>query len=133
MYVRDIGSRVREAAPFLKYDFDPYPVIAGGRILWVQDAYTTTNNYPYGQSADVSRLDDGSGLKTQFNYVRNSVKAVIDAYDGSVTFYVVDDKDPLIRSYQKTFPDLFTPGSPLPQAPRAHLRFPETLFRAQPS
>jgi len=131
MYVRDVGSRVREAAPFLKYDFDPYPVIVGGRILWVQDAYTTTNNYPYGQRANVSQLDENSGLRGEFNYVRNSVKAVVDAYDGTVTFYVVDDTDPLIRAYQKTFPDLFTPGAQMPQELRAHLRYPEDLFRVQ--
>lgn len=131
MYVRDIRSRVREAAPFLKYDSDPYSAIVGGRIVWVQDAYTTTNHYPYAQQVNTERLPAGSGLKTSFNYVRNSVKAVVDAYDGTVTFYVVDDKDPIIKAYNKIFPDLFTPGASMPQELRDHLRYPEDLFRIQ--
>ena len=131
MYVRDIRSRVKEAAPFLKYDSDPYAVIVGGRILWVQDAYTTTNHYPYAQQVNTDRLTARSGLKSSFNYVRNSVKAVIDAYDGTITFYVVDDSDPIIKAYNKIFPDLFTPGASMPQELREHLRYPEDMFRVQ--
>ncbi|MDQ1439156.1 MAG: uncharacterized protein QOK43_2785 [Acidimicrobiaceae bacterium] len=133
MYVRSIGARVREAAPFLRYDADPYPVLVGGRIKWVQDAFTTTSRYPYAQRATVDRLEDRSGLKTDFNYVRNSVKAVIDAYDGTVTFYVIDDTDPMARAYRKMFPNLFTAGSQMPQELREHLRYPEDLFRVQTS
>jgi hypothetical protein len=133
MYIRDIGSRVRTAAPFLKYDFDPYPVIVGGRIKWVQDAYTTTSRYPYAQHADVERLNDRSGLKGEFNYVRNSVKVVIDAYDGTLTFYTMDDKDPIAAAYKKIFPRMFTPGSQMPTELREHLRYPEDLFRVQTS
>jgi uncharacterized membrane protein (UPF0182 family) len=132
IYVRDIGERVRKAAPFLHYDSDPYPVItASGRLLWVQDAYTTTTAYPYGQRADTDRLLNGSGLKTSFNYVRNSVKAVIDAYDGTVTFYRMDMKDPIAGAYAKAFPKLFTPGTQMPDELKPHLRYPEELFRVQ--
>lgn len=131
IFERDIHDRVRKAAPFLAFDSDPYPVLHGGRIVWVQDAYTTTSRYPYAQRADVSRLDDGSGLKTAFNYVRNSVKVVIDAYDGDMTFYVVDDSDPLARAYAKAFPSLFTEGDEVPPELRAHFRYPEDLFKVQ--
>ena len=131
IYIRDIGHRVRTAAPFLRYDADPYPVIVGGRILWVQDAYTATTRYPYAQQANTERVPDGSGLRSPFNYARNSVKVVIDAYNGSMKFYVVDDKDPLARAYAKAFPKLFTPGSQISPELRSHLRYPEDLFRVQ--
>ena len=131
IFIRDIGDRVRTAAPFLRYDADPYPVIADGRLLWVQDAYTTTSRYPYAQKANVDRVPGRSGLNTGFNYVRNSVKVVIDAYHGSLTFYVVDDKDPIIKAYAKAFPSLFTPGTEISPALRSHLRYPEDLFRVQ--
>jgi uncharacterized membrane protein (UPF0182 family) len=131
MYIRSIGDRVRKAAPFLKYDVDPYPVLLNNRIVWVQDAYTVTSRYPYSQSANLDRLDPASGLSTGFNYVRNSVKAVIDAYNGSVTFYAMDQTDPILRTYEKAFPQLFTPGQDMPQELRAHLRYPEDLFRVQ--
>jgi uncharacterized protein len=131
IYVRDIRDRVKKAAPFLKFDDDPYPVILNGKMYWIQDAYTTTANYPYAQKGDTERLSGSSGLDTSFNYVRNSVKAVTDAYNGTVTFYVVDNKDPLIKSYQKAFPKLFTDGSQMSPELRAHLRFPEDLFRVQ--
>jgi uncharacterized membrane protein (UPF0182 family) len=131
IYVRDIRDRVKKAAPFLKFDDDPYPVILNGRLYWVQDAYTTTNNYPYSQGANTERLSSSSGLDTSFNYVRNSVKAVTDAFNGTVTFYVVDNKDPMIKAYQKAFPKLFTDASQMSPELRAHLRFPEDLFRVQ--
>ncbi|HET7490127.1 MAG TPA: UPF0182 family protein [Acidimicrobiales bacterium] len=131
VFLRDIGDRVRTAAPFLRYDADPYPVVVDGKLLWVQDAYTTTSRYPYGQRAQNDRLPGGSGLRTSFNYVRNSVKVVTDAYNGTMTFYVVDGKDPLIKAYQKAFPKLFTPGAKMPEELRSHLRYPEDLFRVQ--
>ena len=99
--------------------------------MWIIDGYTTTGQYPYAQRAVTGQLPPGSDLGGRFNYVRNSVKAVVDAYDGSVTFYVVDPTDPLIRSYQKAFPSLFTDGSKISDALRAHLRYPEDLFRVQ--
>jgi uncharacterized protein len=132
IYVRDIKERVRKAAPFLHYDSDPYPVVTeSGRIVWVQDAYTTTSAYPYGQRAETDRLEGGSGLKTSFNYVRNSVKVVIDAYHGSMKFYRVDDKDPIARAYAKAFPRLFTDAAQMPEDLKPHLRYPEELFRVQ--
>jgi uncharacterized membrane protein (UPF0182 family) len=134
MYVRDIQARVRKAAPFLKYDSDPYAVILNGRMYWVQDAYTVTSRYPYSQRANLDRMPANSGLQTQFNYVRNSVKVVIDAYNGSIRFYVVDPTDPIVKTYMKAFPKLFTPGDQMDKLNpglRAHLRYPEDLFRVQ--
>ena len=123
-------------APFLRYDNDPYPVLikdqdGKNRIFWVQDAYTVTSRYPYAERASTDRLPTASGLNTSFNYVRNSVKVVIDAYNGSMKFYVVDTKDPLVKAYQKAFPKLFSPQSQMTAELRSHLRYPEDLFRVQ--
>ncbi|HEY3097048.1 MAG TPA: UPF0182 family protein [Acidimicrobiia bacterium] len=128
LYVRDIKDRVEKLAPFLDFDADPYPVVTGGKVVWVLDAYTTTSRYPYAQK--VSGPGD-TGLSHNFNYVRNSVKATVDAYDGTVRFYVIDNKDPLIRAYRKAFPDLFTDFDKMPNDLKAHLRYPEDLFRVQ--
>ena len=118
-------------APFLHYDADPYPVISDGRIKWIVDAYTTTNRYPYGETAETGVLADGSGLDHDFNYVRNSVKAVVDAYDGTVDFYVMPIDDPIIEAYRDAFPDLFTDFEEMPDDLKDHLRYPEDLFRVQ--
>jgi uncharacterized membrane protein (UPF0182 family) len=116
---RDIADRVRLVAPFLQYDQDPYLVIGdAGRLYWIQDAYTTSELFPYAEPIG------------NINYIRNSVKVVIDAYNGSLTFYVVDE-DPLIKAYAAIFPRLFTPLSDMPEWMRAHLRYPEGLFRIQ--
>jgi uncharacterized protein len=131
IFVRDVVDRVRSLAPFLDADTDPYPVAVEGRIVWMVDLYTTTSRYPYAQEADVDQLSDASGLRHDFNYVRNSVKATVDAYDGTVTLYVVDEEDPIIRAYQKAFPDLFTPGDEMSSSLREHVRYPEDLFRVQ--
>ena len=131
IFIRDIGSRVRTAAPFLRYDSDPYPVIVDGRVQWIQDAYTTSTRYPYAQRANTNRVPASSGLNSSFNYARNSVKVVIDAYNGSLTYYVVDDTDPIVKAYAKAFPELFTPGSAMSADLRAHVRYPEDLFRVQ--
>jgi uncharacterized membrane protein (UPF0182 family) len=126
LMVRDIQSRVQKLAPFLQFDSDPYPVVVNGRITWVLDAYTTSDQYPYSQT-----YNGEGGLSTSFNYVRNSVKATIDAYDGTVHFYVIDAKDPMVRSYREAFPDLFSDFSKMPAAMRDHLRYPENLFKLQ--
>ena len=131
IFLRDIAERVRTAAPFLRYDADPYPVIVNGRVLWVQDAYTSTDRYPNAQRANTEELPSLSGLRTSLNYVRNSVKVVVDAYDGTMRFYVVDDNDPIVATYARTFPKLFTPGSQAPRELREHFRYPEDLFRVQ--
>ena len=131
LYVRDIRERVQTAAPFLHYDADPYPALLEGRIVWLMDAYTTTNRYPYGQRADRDRLAQASGLNHDFNYVRNSVKVAIDAYHGDITFYRVDPDDPIAAAYAKAFPDLFTGDEEVSDELRAHFRYPEDLFRVQ--
>jgi len=131
LYVRDVRDRVAKAAPFLRFDSDPYPVVDDGRIVWVVDGYTTSSQYPYSQRRNPQDLPAGSGLDIEMNYVRNSVKAVVDAYDGSIRLYVVDEEDPILRAYRKAFPELFTGAAEIPDGLREHFRYPEDLFRAQ--
>jgi len=131
MFDRGVQARVTKAAPFLSLDADPYPVLLNGRIEWVQDAYTTTDNYPYSQNVDTSSLPSGSGLNQNLNYVRNSVKVLIDAYTGKMTFYVMDPSDPIIQTYEKAFRGMFTPASKMSATLRAHLRYPEDIFTLQ--
>ncbi len=122
LYRRHIQERVQHLAPFLKLDSDPYIVISEGRLLWVQDAFTTSSLYPYSQP-----------VQGNINYIRNSVKVVVDAYDGSVTFYLIDPDDALINTYSSIFPELFTPIETMPASLRAHLRYPVDLFKIQVS
>jgi hypothetical protein len=131
MFDRGVQARVNKAAPFLSLDADPYPVLLNGQIDWVQDAYTTTDNYPYAQNADASALPAGSGLNQTFNYVRNSVKVLVNAYTGKMTFYVMDPKDPIIQTYEKAFPGMFTPESKMSADLKSHLRYPEDIFTVQ--
>lgn len=123
LFRRQIGERVHELAPFLTYDGDPYLVSADDRLVWIWDAYTTTNRYPNAQP--LTDIFPGA------NYVRNAVKVVIDAYDGSVDFYISDASDPIINAYARIFPSLFKPLDAMPPSLRAHLRYPEDLFTAQ--
>ena len=118
-YRRQIQERVHTLAPFLKLDRDPYIVIADGRLFWIQDAYTTTDRYPYSTPYE------------SYNYIRNSVKVVIDAYEGSVQFFVADQQDPVLLMYRDAFPSLFTPMSEMPASLQAHIRYPEDLFQTQ--
>ena len=131
LWVRNVRERAEKIAPFLRYDADPYPAVVDGRIVWILDAFTTTDRYPYAQRANTAQLTPGSGLNTSFNYVRNSVKVVMDAYDANPVFYVVDDKDPIIATWGKVFPNLFTPVSEAPEELVSHFRYPEDLFRVQ--
>jgi uncharacterized protein len=136
LYLRDVRDRVKKAAPFLKFDADPYPVLLNGRMIWVIDAYTVTDRYPYSEAytPDPNRLTTASGLSTHLNYVRNSVKATVDAYDGTVKFYVYDDltnPDPIIKAYRHAFPKLFTDRSQMPAGLVDHMRYPEDMFRVQ--
>lgn len=131
LMIRNPRERVQTLAPFLSFDGDPYPVALDGRVVWVIDGYTTSSRYPYGQTADSSQLDNGAGLKFGLNYVRNSVKAVVDAYDGGVTLYVNDPSDPVLQVWRSAFPDLFTAGDEMPAELVDHLRYPEELFRLQ--
>jgi len=120
MLRRDLTSRIQTLAPWLQLDADPYPVIVDGRIVWVVDAYTTSLQFPYAE-----RTTSGT------NYIRNSVKVTVDAYDGTTTLYAFDDKDPVLATWMAVFPGLVKPASQIPDALRAHLRYPEDLFRIQ--
>lgn len=131
IYVRDVRERVEKLAPFLRFDADPYPVLHDGGIVYVIDGYTTTSRYPYAQRAPLRELPSQSGLRAGFNYVRNSVKVVVDAFDGSVIFYVADVDDPIIRAYEGAFESLFRPISEMPAELVEHLRYPEDMFRIQ--
>ena len=132
IYIRDALDRVKNVAPFLEFDSDAYPVVFDGRIHYVLDAYTTTDRYPYSQGADTSGLDIGAELAgVGVNYIRNSVKAVVDSYDGDVTLYVMPIADPIVAAWQGAFPDLFTDFSEMPEGLRTHLRFPTDLFTVQ--
>ena len=129
--IRRVEDRAKKLAPFLSFDNDPYPVALNGRVLWVIDAYTTSDRYPYAESGDRKQLNPGSGLDHPFNYVRNSIKVVVDAYDGTVDFYIVDPLDPIAKVWQSAFPGLFKNRDQMPQGLDAHLRYPEELFRVQ--
>jgi uncharacterized membrane protein (UPF0182 family) len=121
---RNIRERVSELAPFLLFDEDAYMVVgADGGLYWIIDGFTASDRYPYARHLNLGNRS--------LNYIRNSVKAVVDAYHGSVRFYVFDDADPLVQSYQKIFPQLFTPASEMPAFLRSHVRYPELLFRVQ--
>ena len=128
---RSVLDRAQKLAPFLDYDGDPYPVALDGRVVWVIDAYTSTSRYPYAQRIGDVQLSRLTGLSRSSNYIRNSVKTVVDAYTGETTFYVVDDTDPIVGAWGSAFPDLFTPGDEMPSELREHLRYPEDLFRIQ--
>ncbi len=120
LFMRDVNRRVRAIAPFLTFDSDMYHVIAEGKIYFIWDAYTTATTYPYSQPT-----------MEKANYIRNSVKVVVDAYEGSVDFYIADKTDPVIRAYAKAFPALFKPFDAMPQSLKAHVRYPEDLLSVQ--
>lgn len=121
---RDVQQRVTKVAPFLHLDDDPYPVLSAGQLYWIQDAYTTSAQFPY---ASPFRAGFGESL----NYLRNSVKVIVNMYDGSVQFYIMDPKDPILAAYQRVFPGVFKPLDQLPTDLKAHLRYPEDLFAVQ--
>ena len=120
LYHRNIVDRVTAIAPFLLYDDDPYLVISDGRLVWIQDAYTVSDQYPYAARAT-----------TGVNYIRNAVKIVIDAYDGTMTFYLADTEDPIVRTLQAIFPDFLRPLDEMSDDLRRHIRYPEELFSLQ--
>tara|TARA_B100000676_G_scaffold307278_1_gene365345 strand:+ start:1096 stop:3909 length:2814 start_codon:yes stop_codon:yes gene_type:complete len=128
---RNVVSRVKKAAPFLYTDNDPYLALIDRQLFWIIDMYTVSDKYPYAQPADTRRINENSGLPMNFNYLRNSVKAVVNAYDGTLNFYVVDENDPLISSYNDIFPDLFTAKSSMSNELLDHIRYPEDLFTIQ--
>ena len=128
---RNIVSRVKKAAPFLYTDNDPYLALIDGNLFWIIDMYTVSDKYPYAQPADTRRINENSGLPVNFNYLRNSVKAVVNAYDGTMNFYVVDENDPIMTAYNDIFPDLFSPKSEMSSELLDHIRYPEDLFTIQ--
>jgi len=123
LYYRNIKERVSKIAPFLTFDRDPYLVITEGKMYWILDAYTSTDRYPYSQPLPLNGGD--------VNYIRNSVKAVVDAYDGKVTLYQVDPDDPIIKTYAKIFPKTFKKLADMPKKLISHLRYPEDIFTLQ--
>ena len=131
LWVRNVRDRVEKIAPFLRLDADPYPVVIDGNVKWIIDAYTVSDRYPYSQTANINQLTTGSGLSLDFNYVRNSVKVVVDAYSGEMIFYIVDPKDPIIQTWSTVFPTMFTSISAAPSELVEHFRYPEDLFRVQ--
>lgn len=118
-FYRNIDQRVRKIAPFILYDEDPYLVVADGRLFWIIDGYTTSSRFPYSEPVG------------NINYIRNSVKTVVDAYHGTVRFYVFEPDDPLINAYAAVFPTLFAPADEMPAALQRHVRYPEHLFKIQ--
>jgi len=128
---RNVVSRVKKAAPFLYTDNDPYLALIDGNLFWIIDMYTVSDKYPYAQPADTRRINENSGLPINFNYLRNSVKAVVNAYDGTMDFYVVDENDPIISSYEDIFPNLFSSKSSMSNELLDHIRYPEDLFTIQ--
>jgi uncharacterized protein len=121
LFRRNIQDRVQTIAPFLRLDHDPYVVISGGRLFWMQDAYTISSWFPYAQQVA------GEGI----NYIRNSIKVVVDAYNGTVEFYIVDPSDPIAATYRRIFPSLFKPFEAMPPELQRHIRYPEDLFYVQ--
>ena len=121
---RNIRDRVKTLAPFLTFDEDPYVIVGDdGRLSWMMDGFTTSESYPYARHFRLGR--------DRVNYMRNSIKAIIDAYDGTTTFYVFDEADPIIAAYRGLFPSLFKDGSAMPPAMRKHVRYPELLLQLQ--
>lgn len=138
LFNRQVDERAARIAPFLAFDADPYLVVADGKLFWVQDAYTTSDHYPYSlpaaEEARNLRRWGMEGLQRDegaFNYIRNAVKIVTDAYNGSVRFYIADATDPVVRCYQAAFPSLFLPLAAMPAVLRSHIRYPEGLFTVQ--
>src|SRR5688500_7309903 len=139
LYVRDPRERVEKVAPFLEIDGDPYPAVVDGKVTWILDGYTTSDSYPYSEPRDLGTTaqDSLTGAGTtalpneQFNYIRNSVKATVDAYDGTVTLYEWDEKDPVLQTYMKAFPDTVQDYDEIPDELMSNVRYPEDLFKLQ--
>ncbi len=139
LYVRDPRQRVEKVAPFLEIDGDPYPAMIGGRIQWIIDGYTTSDGYANSQPTTLGEATTDTFTnrgtagqpQAQVNYIRNSVKATVDAYDGTVTLYAFDEQDPVLRTWRKIFPKLVKPRSAISAELMSHLRYPEDLFKVQ--
>lgn len=140
LYVRDPRARVQQVAPYLTLDGNPYPAIVDGRIVWIVDGYTTSNGYPYSERTSLNEATRDANTGNQnvsalpgerVNYIRNSVKAVVDAYDGTVRLYAWDESDPVLKAWMNAFPGTVRPKSEISQDLLAHLRYPEDLFKVQ--
>lgn len=131
LFHRLVSEREKLIAPFLSYDPDPYLVIADGKLWWINDAYTTGDRYPYSERYGAIKQGASGFARGDFNYVRNSVKVVTNAYDGSITYYVVDETDPVVRNLRSIYPELFRSIGEMPQSLKDHIRYPEGLFTAQ--
>ncbi|WP_199434284.1 UPF0182 family protein [Qaidamihabitans albus] len=137
MYERDPRDRVMKVAPWLTVDGDPYPAVIDGEIKWIVDGYTTLNNYPYAQQTNLgdATQDSLSGVARQqdneINYIRNSVKATVDAFDGTVELYTMDDQDPVLKAWKSVFPGMVKPSSEISPELREHFRYPEDMFKVQ--
>jgi hypothetical protein len=130
MIYRDLAQRAPKPAPFLRFDGDPYMAIVDGLPTWIWDAYTSTTEYPYSESLNLDDATQG-GLRGEANYIRNSVKVTVDAYDGTLTYYLVDESDPIAVAWSRAFPEMFTPLSEASPDLVAHFRYPENLFQTQ--
>lgn len=127
MYYRPVLERARTITPFLSFDPDPYLVVVDGRLMWVADAYTTSNAYPYSERFNISQ-----GQRTvPVNYIRNVAKVTVDAYNGTINYYQIDTEDPIVNVYARAFPELFKPFDEFPEELQPHLRYPELLFVVQ--
>jgi len=137
IYNQDPRDRVRKVAPWLTVDGDPYPAVVGGRVQWILDGYTTLRNYPYAQRTPLGETttDSLTGVarlpNEEISYIRNSVKATVDAYDGTVTLYAIDETDPVLQTWMKVFPGTVKPDSDISAELRQHFRYPEDLFKVQ--
>ncbi len=134
LYNRDPAARVAAVAPYLTLDSDPYPAVVDGRVQWIIDGYTTSSRYPYSRAENLgTAITDSQGAfdGSDINYVRNSVKATVDAYDGSVKLYAWDTKDPILKTWQKVFPNTILPVSKMSAQLMAHVRYPADLFKVQ--
>jgi len=141
IFDRSPRQRLAKVAPWLKIDGDPYPAIVDGRVQWILDGYTTSSGYPYSRTVDVSgATTDALNVNnnpltavpnSKINYIRNSVKATVDAYDGTVTLYAWDEKDPVLSTWMKAFPNVVKPKTEMSKDLVAHVRYPEDLFRIQ--
>jgi uncharacterized membrane protein (UPF0182 family) len=139
LYVRDPRERVEKAAPFLEVDGDPYPAVIDGRVTWILDGYTTSDAYPYSERMELGEAASdaltGTGTTAlpneQFNYIRNSVKATVDAQSGEVTLYQWDENDPVLKAYRAAFPGVIEPRGSMSDELVSHVRYPEDLFKLQ--
>jgi uncharacterized membrane protein (UPF0182 family) len=143
MYVREPRDRVAKVAPFLELDGDPYPAVIDGRIVWIVDGYTRSAGYPYSSlrilgdvTADATTIGNQAGNRAvqppaPVNYIRNSVKATVDAFTGEVVLYAFDETDPVLRTWAKAFPDVVQPAAEISEELRSHFRYPEDLFKVQ--